>query len=299
MSENTILNNNKICFDKRVALWSLVLVFVISIGIFLNGLFDSLSSKKLALNSRASEVPTPVRSGETEERAKKSGENKVEMGVGSGSETGPRVNTGKGGYYGNVYFIVYPYGVTSIASENDTYDNSKSIRLNIRGTTTYGKSCEQSGREYYSGKGFDWGAISKFDLRRGVPLNIPIFKTPPFNGNVFANIQIVNDRIDVTAAPADGVGLISYDIDSYGGQEPYAIKKFHGFGDKKRYFSIDPYTGDKGPLLGPGEKSAIVLSVDTQSLNYMGIRYESVNGSAMSPDVIFACIDLPEITGSK
>ena len=258
-----IIKNNKICIDKRIVLWSFIFVLIFSFGFFLNKIFDSFSNKKLALNSRASDVSVLVRSGETEEKAKKAGEKKVEMGVSLGAEMGPRVNEGKGGYYGEVYFIIYPYGISEIVTENDTYDNTKSIRLNIRGTTTYGQSCEQSGIGYYSKKGFDWQAVSKYELKRGTPLNIPIFKQSPFKGNALANVQIINDRVDVTVAPADGMHLISYNIDSYGGQEPYAIKKFHGLGEKKRYFSIDPYTGNKGPLLGPGEKSAVVLRIDT------------------------------------
>lgn len=303
MSEKTFLSNNKVCLDKKVVLWSFILILLFSLGLFLNKIFDSFSSKKLALNSRASEVPTPIRSGETEERANKYGGNVVEMGVGLGSEIGQRVGVGKGGYYGDVPFAVYPYGLKSFTSENDYYDNSKSIRLNIRGTTTFGSSCEKIGREYYSGKGFDWGVISQYELRKGISLNIPIFKTPPFKGNVFANIQIVSDRVDITAAPADGVRLISYDADSYTDQGSQiirnVIKKFHGFGVNKRYFSIDPFTGKENPLLGPGEKSAVVLSIDTIWLNYMGIPYDSINGSARSPDAIFACIDLPEFIGSK
>ena len=303
MSENGFLNNNKVCFNKRVAVLSLILILLFSFGIILNKLSNSLSNRKLAIKSRASEVSTPIRSGETEEKAKKQGESKVEMGVSLGSEIGPRAREGKGGYYGDVVFAVYPYGLANFVSENDYYDNSKSIRLNIRCTTTYGESCEQSGTEYYSGKGYDWYSVKKYELTKGTPLNIPIFNNAPFKGNVFAHLRIVDDRVDVTAVPADGVTQISYDAGSYIDNENLLIKniikKFHGLGENKRYFSIDPFTDRMGVLLGSGKKSAIVLSVDTIWLNNMRIPYESVNGSAISPDAIFACVDLPRLPESK
>lgn len=267
--------------------------------LFLNKMFDSLSNKKLALNSRASEVPTPVRSGETEEKTKRFGENKKEqLGIGSVVEYGNNKEV-KGGDSGDLTFIVYPQGISSV-TKSDYQDRSKLVFLNIRGSSGYGRSCEE-GSEL---KRHNWSAIKKYELKKNEVLNIPIFKHVEggglsFKGNVVANVQIVDDKVRVTALPADGMELISYDESTYEYGVPPALALYHGSKDRNRYYFINPDVGRNWPSLRPGDKSSLILSVDTMSLNFAGIRWESIEGEAYSPDAIFACIDLPEFTGLK
>ena len=243
--------------------------------------------KKLALNSRASEVSE---AGGKEETTKQAGNS--EMGVALGYEIGTKVE-GKGGQSGDLSFIIYPQGFSSVSSESDFRNRTKTIPLSLLGTSNFGGPCLVAKDRY------DWDKIPKYELKKGSSINIPIFvygSGLPFKGNVYANVKAMSDRVDVTVVSTGGLSPLSYDRSLYSAETYALLEKINGSPNLKKYFSINPYFG----ATESKNKSSVILSLDIQFLDSARIKLDKVIGDALtSAGAIFACIDLPDFSGFK